>query len=1371
MADAVAPAHAHRPRQAGAKADKKAAHLAKKSAARDVENGKAPASSKRNPRAFGVAKVGRVQGIMQRNLDRGHRGEHAPRATHGVAGPALPPVVVAVMGPPGSGKSSLIMALVKHFTRATLGAGGVLGPVTVVAGKSRRVTFVEVPNDLGSMLDMAKIADLALLTVDASYGFEMETFEFLNMLQTHGFPRVMGVLTHLDALRDGKALSNRKKELKARFWQEIHAGAKLFYLSGRLHGGYLRREIHNLALYITRLKFRPLVWRTAHPHVLVDRWEDVTPPGLPSDAPRTLALFGFQRGAALKTGAPLTIPGLGDFSLQKLAILPDPVPLPEVDPELRKARRSLKERETLLYAPMSDIGRVRYDADAVYIDVAHPHFTTKKDLEDGTDGMDESGRYEDGEDEDDDDDDEGLNENTGGATDCSDDSDGNDSRRDAAEGQLRAKGTKRTSDGVRLVRRLQRGTTTVDERMAAARLPLFAGSKPVSGAAAGYGDDEDDEGSEGVGDAGECHDLDQDGSDKGDEEGSSEEGSSSSKSKSNPSSHRRQPSSGRRALPIENVETDASGRIRRRAVFPDSFPDSFASSAGVEGGGEDEEDDQDQDEDQDEEMDEEMEDGEGQGGGGKMDEELDDFEKENGRDEDDVEEGNPASSSSRWKQGLVESAEASFAARRSALPDLSAIVYGGVAGGGGVTGGGTFGGASDDDGEAEEGSDDELLRPVGGRKGGAAKRADDALDADDCSQLRPWIGRVGGGGTLSLVPPPAKWLAPDAREASYTTALKYARFVTGAAAAAPGDSGDVDGDAGGGGGMGDFEDLETEGGGGGGQTASAVLAMMDAKALKKAAFDAEYDGSGGGKGGEGGGKQRGKRGGSGADESDDARAAEAAAAAEGLFEESAEVKAARARFEAQAAVNAAEFADVPPTQRLAMVGAPAGTYVRLEISDVPASFVLNFSAKSPLLAGGLVSGEGALTLLRARLKRHRWAPRILKSNDPLIFSIGWGRYQSLPLFSTQDQNERHRFLKYTPEHLHCGATWYGPAAPPNSGVMAFKSLTSAGRSFRVAATGVLTEAAATFAVVKKLKLTGVPHKIFAHTAFVRGMFNSPLEVAKFEGAAVKTVSGIRGAIKKAVRDGPPGTFRATFEDKVLMSDIVFCRTWVPLEAKRFCAPVRELLDARAAVTTVVAAGGGGGDRNYAGSSGSSASRALALPESVTAVASAPGPLMRTFKELRRAEGLGVPSKKDSVYTKVERPPTRIFNPVHIPNRLAAALPFLSKPKQQSGKKGADYFNKRAVVMDAPEREKWALMNRVHALAKEKTRVAKVRKGKEQVVYKAKMAERLEKSDARLKAERKRKYQKEGGKPGADGGGKKRKVSGGGGGGGAEDMRD
>ena len=74
-----------------------------------------------------------------------------------------------------------------------------------------------------------------------------------------------------------------------------------------------------------------------------------------------------------------------------------------------------------------------------------------------------------------------------------------------------------------------------------------------------------------------------------------------------------------------------------------------------------------------------------------------------------------------------------------------------------------------------------------------------------------------------------------------------------------------------------------------------------------------------------------------------------------------------------------------------------------------------------------------------------------------------------------------------------------------------------------------------------------------NTAFVKGMFNSNLEVAKFQGAQIRTVSGIRGSIKKAVKEGAPdGAFRATFEDKIQKSDLVFCKTWYQVDIPKFC---------------------------------------------------------------------------------------------------------------------------------------------------------------------------------------------------------------------------
>lgn len=52
--------------------------------------------------------------------------------------------------------------------------------------------------------------------------------------------------------------------------------------------------------------------------------------------------------------------------------------------------------------------------------------------------------------------------------------------------------------------------------------------------------------------------------------------------------------------------------------------------------------------------------------------------------------------------------------------------------------------------------------------------------------------------------------------------------------------------------------------------------------------------------------------------------------------------------------------------------------------------------------------------------------------------------------------------------------------------------------------------------MKKIKFVGHPCKIFKKTAFIKDMFNSDLEIAKYEGAAVQTVSKIRGEVKKVI---------------------------------------------------------------------------------------------------------------------------------------------------------------------------------------------------------------------------------------------------------------
>ena len=89
-------------------------------------------------------------------------------------------------------------------------------------------------------------------------------------------------------------------------------GAKLFYLSGLIHGQYPRAEINNLARFISVMKFRPLDWRSAHPYVVADRMEDLTSPEEVRRDPkcdRTISLYGYVRGTNLLPGSSVHIPG------------------------------------------------------------------------------------------------------------------------------------------------------------------------------------------------------------------------------------------------------------------------------------------------------------------------------------------------------------------------------------------------------------------------------------------------------------------------------------------------------------------------------------------------------------------------------------------------------------------------------------------------------------------------------------------------------------------------------------------------------------------------------------------------------------------------------------------------------------------------------------------------------------------------------------------------------------------------------------------------------------------------------------------------------------------------------------------------------
>ncbi|KAF2736788.1 DUF663-domain-containing protein [Polyplosphaeria fusca] len=1167
-------------------------------------------SGDRNPKAFAFSAPGRLQKRAARSHDVKEKRFHVPLVDRLPEDP--PPLIVGVVGPSGVGKTTLIKSLIKRYTKQTI--SNPRGPLTVVTSKRRRLTFMECPADsLAAMMDLAKVVDIVLLMIDGNFGFEMETMEFLNVMQTSGMPgNVFGILTHLDLFKKQEILKMTKKRLKHRFWSELYQGAKLFYLSGIHNGRYPDREILNLSRFLSVMKNpRPLVWRNSHPYCLADRFLDITDPIAIEEDPkcdRSVALYGYIRGTNFPAeGAKVHVPGVGDLSVSTAEPLPDPCPTPYAEQAIAKAtgktkRTRLGEKQKILFAPMSDVGGVLMDKDAVFIDIKTNTFNVTED-EDQERGL-----------------------------------------------------------GEQMMVSLQGGRRLLGE--ADAPMRLFSGGDVVDGNNANdenesrkkrrrqaFGDDDDELDVGGISSDEDDMEgnMDEDASDVEDDEDDTGYLDTNGHSDSKPTFARRRDSEA-------NGNGDASDDI--------AFADSDSDLGSISG------------------------------------EELDsDAVEEPDFDEDDEDEDEDDDGALRWKTNLRDSALKMHGRKRPyRTTELARLMYNLSLTPAEVVKKWRGDEPEDEEEDIEKEDDDE---------DNFFKKS----KADDFENTEDRYIPIFDYDSLE-----AKWQDEDNIEALRS------RFASSHRAGKPGDAGsddedeeedfsgfddDSEGD-------GEFEDLETGETFGGKKPKEQPQPDDEAKTFEqerertakrkeelKLRFEEE------------------DRDGFLNDKTNDREAQQEEFGEDDWYD------AQKAMLQKQQDINRAEFEQLDETSRVRVEGLKAGTYARIVLEKVPYEWCANFNPKHPILIGGLTATEERFGFVQVRIKRHRWFKKILKTNDPIILSLGWRRFQTLPIFSISDSRVRNRMLKYTPEHMFCFATFYGPLVAPNTGFSCVQSLSNKNPGFRIAATGVVTSVDESVEIVKKLKLTAVPYKIFKNTAFLKDMFQTALEVAKFEGASIRTVSGVRGQIKRALSK-PEGHFRATFEDKILMSDIVLLRCWYPIKPHRFYNPVANLLEAPTE----------GESTGWTG--------------------------MRLTGQVRHALDLPTPAERNSSYRAIERQ-DRHFNPLRVPRKLAADLPFKSQIATMKPQKKETYLQKRAVVSNGEEKRARRLMNEVMAIRNEKVEARRKKQEERREPYRKKVKDGEEKRAAREKREReefwrkegrKRKFQNEG--EGSGGGGKRKK---------------
>ena len=383
-----------------------------------------------------------------------------------------------------------------------------------------------------------------------------------------------------------------------------------------------------------------------------------------------------------------------------------------------------------------------------------------------------------------------------------------------------------------------------------------------------------------------------------------------------------------------------------------------------------------------------------------------------------------------------------------------------------------------------------------------------------------------------------------------------------------------------------------------------------------------------------------------------------------------------------------------------------GTYIRIDLKKVKRKYANHFDPNHPIILSTLShqESEKQMSFIKIRFNKHLWFPKILKTNDPIILSIGWRKFQTTMAYCVEDKNHRLRLIKYTPKFTNCIAICYGPQVPINVAVVAMQNDLgdTTDDNFRISGTGDVIEVNQSFDIVKKLKLIGDPEEIYKKTANIKNMFNSNLEVARYIGAKIQTVSGIRGIIKKQLNTKPEGRFRATFEDKILKSDVVFLKTWAPVELNKFYNPIIEY-----------------GDKKQR--------------------------MLRTMSQLRKDYGIKLEQKPDSEYKDIERE-ERVFPNLVISKNLEKNLPFKKKNKNINDNKEENYHLKKLGLpykkqiksyMTTNEKNIYSLMQRLQTLQNIKEK--KLKKATEN--YKLKKKKEEEKKEILQKKRRREKMSK------------------------------
>lgn len=235
-------------------------------------------------------------------------------------------------------------------------------------------------------------------------------------------------------------------------------------------------------------------------------------------------------------------------------------------------------------------------------------------------------------------------------------------------------------------------------------------------------------------------------------------------------------------------------------------------------------------------------------------------------------------------------------------------------------------------------------------------------------------------------------------------------------------------------------------------------------------------------------------------------------------------------------------------------GADPGQYVRVHLANVTKDVIDKVLAMDiPPYLVGLLKYERKITVMNYLIKRlpDSDLSNPIKSKDELIFYVGFRKFKAKPLFTTHSVSPKFKYERFLRDDIAMVATMYAPITFPPAPILVFRQ--GRGNQRELVASGSVLESNPNRLIIKRIRLSGHPHKIHSKAAVIRFMFFNSEDVLYFKPVELITKYNRRGHITEPL--GTHGHMKCTFDKKIKSDDCIFMNLYKRVFPKWTYTPI------------------------------------------------------------------------------------------------------------------------------------------------------------------------------------------------------------------------